>query len=410
VVDKHALSVTKRISPYQFAAFRMVLGLYLAVHFACLIPYASELFGPKSVVGDGTLNLTYGVFPNVLYLLSTAQIQGLLVILSLLSLALACGLARPLISLVLWYGWVCLFDHNTLMLNPGLTYVGWILLILAAVPRGEPLSLFKSTKEGWQFPPLLYWGAWALMLAGYSVSGVDKFMAPSWRNGEAIIILLDNPLARDWFVRDLFHMLPEFFLKLMTWSVLAIEIISLPMLFHRTTRKIIWFLLLTMHLGILLIVDFADLTLGMLMIHFLTFDASWLKPRKAETQILFFDGVCGLCNSTVDLLMSEDHAATIKYAALQGSTAQEKLDPSFIADLDSMVYLRDGKTWTKSSGVLRALRDVGGFWRVFYILIIIPAPLRDGLYSIVAKYRYRWFGKSETCRMPTPDERARLLN
>lgn len=354
--------------------------------------------------------MTHGIFPNLLGRLdSPIQVQLFLGLLTLLSIALTLGVLRPVVSVVLWYGWVCLFNRNNLILNPGLPYVGWILLLLAVIPRGEPIALFSPKKEGWQMPKLLYWGAWALMLVGYTISGFDKLGAPSWRNGEAISILVDNPLARDWFVRSIFDAAPMWMTKTMTWSVLGIEIISAFMIFHRWTRKIIWFALLGMHLGILLIVDFADLTLGMLMIHFLVFDASWLKPKGSGKSILFFDGVCGLCNSTVDLLMSEDRLKVLRFSALQGSTASETLPEEYIADLNTMVYHDGEKNRTRSTGVLKALRDTGGFWRLFYVLILIPRPLRDGVYSFVGKNRYKWFGKHESCRMPTAEERGRIL-
>jgi hypothetical protein len=281
-MDPNTQMQMRACSPKHFAWFRIVLGVYLCIHFAYLIPYSTEMFSSDGLLKDHRLNLTNGIFPNLLKVWdSPQQLQIFLSVLTLLSLLLALGIFRPVVSLLIWYGWVCLFDRNNLISNPGLPFIGWLLLVCAAVPRGEPFCLFQQRKDSWQFPIVLFWGAWIIMAHSYTLSGVDKLLAPSWQNGEAIIFLLDNPLARNWWLREFFLSFPHWLLYVMTWSILVMEIIFLPLAIFNKTRKYAWFGMVIMHFGILLIVDFADLTCGMLMIHVLTFDPLWIVKTKS---------------------------------------------------------------------------------------------------------------------------------
>ncbi len=125
--------------------------------------------------------------------------------------------------------------------------------------------------------------------------------------------------------------------------------------------------------------------------------------------VLFFDGVCGLCNRTVDFVLKHDRRGSLRFAPLQGTTASERLNAIDRERLDSVVLQRNGAIFKKSSAVARLLWEMGGVWQLLGILLwLIPKPLRDLGYVIVAANRYRLFGQKETCRMPKPEERARL--
>jgi len=248
------------------------------------------------------------------------------------------------------------------------------------------------------------------MAVGYSISGFDKWMAPSWRDGSAIVHLLENPLARDTWLRGWMLSWPEALHRVMTWSILAMEALFLPLALFPRTRLAAWLGMVFMHLGILCIVDFADLTIGMLMIHLFTLEERWLRPAKTKSGVLFFDGVCGLCNTFVDMLLTGDRHGVLLVAPLQGPTAEERLPTELRGDdLTTVVYQRNGTTFTRSTAALRALHDIGGIWKPAAVLLIIPAPIRNLFYDFVARNRYRWFGRKAGCRLPSPEERARFL-
>ena len=129
-----------------------------------------------------------------------------------------------------------------------------------------------------------------------------------------------------------------------------------------------------------------------------------------EDNIVFFDGVCGLCNWTIDFCMKIDKNKRLRYAPLQGETAAERLDAETLANLNTLVFWKDQQKHIRSSAVVRILWAVGGGWAFLgWLLWIIPKPLRDLGYILVSKNRYRMFGKKETCRMPTAEERERIL-
>ena len=126
--------------------------------------------------------------------------------------------------------------------------------------------------------------------------------------------------------------------------------------------------------------------------------------------ILFFDGVCGLCNGFVDLLLKADTRDRFRYAPLQGETAHRMLGPQDQAGgLHSFVYLENDRIHEQSNAVLLALNRLGGAWRLLDLLYIFPRPFRDFVYRIVARNRYRWFGRHDVCRIPAPKERERFL-
>lgn len=133
-------------------------------------------------------------------------------------------------------------------------------------------------------------------------------------------------------------------------------------------------------------------------------------PRSANPPIVFFDGVCGLCDQTVKWLIKHDYRHRLRYAPLQGGTAARLLSPGDTKDVNSLVLLEDGKTYRRSSAVVRILWKLSRWWMVVGLMLwSIPRPLRDFGYRTVARYRYRWFGKHEACRLPLPEERELFL-
>lgn len=264
------------VSPRQFAIFRFIFGTYLAMHFGALVPYGTELFSNRGVISRPQLNFTFGVFPNFLdHYDSPRMIAGLLIALTSLSVAFAFGIFRRSAAILLWYGWACLFNRNNLICNPSIPYIGLVLLLTTLVPLGEGLAP-RGKDRPWKFPPMVFWAAWILLATGYSFSGLMKLRSPSWQDGSALYYVLNNPLARSNWVRHFLLELPSGYLQLLTWSSLTVELLCLPLTFTPVTRKLAWIALVGMNVGILCVINFADLTAGMLMIHLFTFDRRWL--------------------------------------------------------------------------------------------------------------------------------------
>ena len=131
-----------------------------------------------------------------------------------------------------------------------------------------------------------------------------------------------------------------------------------------------------------------------------------------QFDIVLFDGVCNLCNRAVDLIVRNDAAGKFKVAALQNERARSilkeyKLETDY---LDSIVLVRGDRVFYKSRAALEISRKLKGLWPLFYIFIVIPKFIRDPVYDWIAANRYRWFGKRDSCRLPTPEEKERFLN
>jgi predicted DCC family thiol-disulfide oxidoreductase YuxK len=133
-------------------------------------------------------------------------------------------------------------------------------------------------------------------------------------------------------------------------------------------------------------------------------------PARNQLPVIFFDGVCGLCNAWVDFVVARDRQGRFRFSPLQGEAARDWLQMTPETSLDSVALVDAAGVHRKSDAVWRILAQLGGVWRpLAWLLRLMPRPVRDWGYDFVARRRYKWFGKKETCRLPTPAERERFL-
>lgn len=127
--------------------------------------------------------------------------------------------------------------------------------------------------------------------------------------------------------------------------------------------------------------------------------------------IILFDGVCHFCDRSVQFIIKRDRAGFYKFASLQSDIGQELLvDHRVLIDIDSFILIKNNKVYTKSTAALHVTRHLDGPWKALFPFIIIPRPIRDFFYNIIAKNRYKWFGKKDSCTLPSPDIRERFLS
>ncbi len=128
--------------------------------------------------------------------------------------------------------------------------------------------------------------------------------------------------------------------------------------------------------------------------------------------MLLFDGVCNLCNGFIQWVIKRDTRAAFKFGPLQSPISQSLLEQAGWSGklLDSFIYIRNGVAYDRSDAALRAISDLGGIYLLARTLLIFPRGLRNAVYNLVARNRYRMFGKSESCMIPTPELRARFLD
>ncbi len=130
-----------------------------------------------------------------------------------------------------------------------------------------------------------------------------------------------------------------------------------------------------------------------------------------NSPILLFDGVCNLCNASVQWVLKHDRKGVFRFAALQSDAGEALLRrfgmPS--TDFDTVVMVAGDRVFTRSDAALEIVRRIGGAWSLLTVFKIVPRPLRNAVYDWVARHRYRWFGRTESCMIPRPEWANRFL-
>jgi len=130
-----------------------------------------------------------------------------------------------------------------------------------------------------------------------------------------------------------------------------------------------------------------------------------------QQPMILFDGVCNFCNNAVNFTLKRNKKENIRFAPLQSEAGQQLLHQYNLPadDMESFVFIENGKAYKQSTAALKVCRHLRGLWPLCFGFIIVPKFIRDGLYNLVAKNRYRWFGKKDSCMIPTPEIKARFI-
>jgi predicted DCC family thiol-disulfide oxidoreductase YuxK len=378
------------------------------------------LFSNRGVLPDGRDSPLLLLFPNVLALWDgPVFVTALVVAAAGLSILFAVGYWDRAAAVAIWYVGACLHGRMPLISNPGLPYVGWLLLAHACLPPAPYGSLAARGRadpgSGWRMPDGIFLVAWILMALGYTYSGVTKLVSPSWQDGTAFARVLENPLARPGIVRDTLLSLPDGLLRLATWGALLAELSFAPLALVPRLRPWLWGLMLLMHLSLIGLLDFTDLSLGMVMLHLFTFDPAWVRPRPSPApDLLFYDGHCGLCHRAVRFVLAEDRAGTaFRLAPLDSDAFRAAVPEGARARLpDSFVVLTaGGAVLTRSAAVRYVLGRLGGLWRVLgWLAGLVPARVLDRVYDGIARVRRRLFARpANACPLVPQHLRERFM-
>ena len=132
---------------------------------------------------------------------------------------------------------------------------------------------------------------------------------------------------------------------------------------------------------------------------------------KTEDPVLLFDGVCNLCDGSVQFILRHEKNSDLKFAAIQSEAGQKLLSQNSIdpEQIDSVILVKGGKVYTESDAVLNATKFLRFPYSLCNVLLVVPKPVRNFFYKKVASNRYRWFGKRDSCMMPTPNLKNRFL-
>lgn len=403
----------------QYSLYRAILGTYLFLHFVSLLAWSRELFSSHGVLPAAADSPLVHLFPNILAAFDAPPfVLSLVALAAVLSILFAIGFHDRVAAVGLWYLGACFLGRNPLIANPALPYIGWLLLahaFLPSAPYGSWAARGRTDpRDRWAMTDSIYFAAWILMALGYTYSGCMKLSSPSWVDGTALARVLENPLARPGFLRIWFLSLPPTILCVFTWSALTLELLFAPLALFRRIRPWIWCAMVSLHLGLFALISFPDLTAGMLILHLFTFNPSWVPAAGAgRTEELFYDGYCRLCQHAVRFVLAEDTTgAAFRFAPLQGETFRARVTPEQRMGLpDSVVVQKsDGTLLMRSDAILYVMTRMGGVWRVLAAgMKVIPHGVRDFVYNIIARIRFRVFGRREDlCPVVPPELRARF--
>lgn len=139
-----------------------------------------------------------------------------------------------------------------------------------------------------------------------------------------------------------------------------------------------------------------------------------MTDTSERAPVLLYDGVCGFCNKSVQMILDHDRRGEMRFAALQSEFGEAvvRRHPE-LGGVDSVVFVDRSageRVYVRSEAALRVAEYLGGPWRLFLAARVIPAPVRDFFYNLVARYRYKIFGKYDSCMLPPPEVRSRFLD
>jgi len=131
-----------------------------------------------------------------------------------------------------------------------------------------------------------------------------------------------------------------------------------------------------------------------------------------QHSIILFDGVCNLCNAAVRFVIKRDKENQFLFASLQSEEGKKILaEHNFSGnEINSFILVENGKYFDQSTAALKVVKKLNGPWSFLYGFVIIPKFIRDGIYNIISKKRYQWFGRKDKCMIPTPELRTKFLN
>ncbi len=136
------------------------------------------------------------------------------------------------------------------------------------------------------------------------------------------------------------------------------------------------------------------------------------EKNDIKHPVILYDGVCNLCNSAVQFVIKRDKKNVFKFASLQSLFGQNFLKKHLMqsSTFNSFILGENGKIYSKSTAALRVARKLKGLWPVVYVFIIVPAFIRNYVYEFIARNRYKWFGKRDSCEVPNPELKNKFLD
>lgn len=136
-----------------------------------------------------------------------------------------------------------------------------------------------------------------------------------------------------------------------------------------------------------------------------------MSTSEVQNPVILFDGVCNLCNGSVLFILNRDPSGIFRFAPLQSETGKNLLSKFDLPNdkLNSIILVENNEYYLRSTAALKILQRLGALWKIVYVFMLVPRPVRDYIYDIVARNRYKWYGKRAECMIPSSDIESRFL-
>ena len=136
-----------------------------------------------------------------------------------------------------------------------------------------------------------------------------------------------------------------------------------------------------------------------------------MSTSEVQNPVILFDGVCNLCNGSVLFILNRDPSGIFRFAPLQSETGKNLLSKFVLPNdkFDSIILVENNEYYLRSTAALKILQRLGALWKIVYVFMLVPRPVRDYIYDIVARNRYKWYGKRAECMIPSSDIESRFL-
>jgi len=404
----------------QYSIVRVAIGLFLLLYLFLQLPMATTYYSNQGLLHDGKAAFILRVIPNVLSLSDQPQfIMWILLMAMGMCGLLMIGWYDRMAAGALWYLLACFHARNPLIGSMVVPLIGWVLLVhvlLPPSPYGSLSARGRIDSRGiWSMPTEIYAAMWLLLVATYFYFGIDHITNENWLSGDILYRTAAHPNVRPIWMRDIADMLSMGQWRMIARVIIVVELGFAPLALFQRSRALLWSWTLVLHQAILASVVFSRTNVGLLLLHMICFDPSWIRPRPDnQTDMIFYDGSCGLCHNTVRFILAEDMSEeAFRFAPLDGEAFISMLSKEQRAHLpDSLVVKTvDGQVLLRSAGVIYILRRLGGMWVIVAdFLSVVPRPVRDMAYNQLAKVRYKLFRRQkDACPLMPPEWRSQFV-
>lgn len=419
-------------SSLPLAIFRIAFGIFLLYFFASTYWFLKMYYGPHGLLFSPVMHDTFSG-QNIFLKMNPALFPYVFAGTIVITLFFTCGIFTRFSSVALWgllTSWEIPLTYGTNSADLIIRTLAFLFMIAALAGHAQrtlsiDFLISKYVRPLLHLRPLSFFiSAWTTRLFQiqlvfiYFFTAISKIVGIDWYDGTALYYVFNQSL---WSRFDLSWLTTmPVLIGLATYSSLLLELIMIPVLvWPRKTRIPILFAAFFFHLtiGIMMrIIMFTELMPVFYLCFLEDYHIEAMKrksefvfrrifPRTQESPLILFDGVCNLCNTSIQFIIRHDPEHYFRFATLQSKTGGDILHRlgKSTAHFDAMILVKGDKVYEKSSAALKIASSLYSPWPIFSFFLVVPRFIRDGVYDFIARNRYQWFGKQNTCMVLTPE-------